>query len=54
LAQRLLGVTYHSARRNVDKLVEFGLLEQVGEATYGKTLVAAEILQAIGNDESRQ
>ena len=51
-AQRLLGVTYHSARRNVDKLVKVGILQQVGESTYGKTYVAADILQAIGDGDS--
>ena len=47
-AQRLLGVTYHSAQRNVQKLVDAGILQQVGESSYGKTFLAAEILQAMG------
>jgi Fic family protein len=47
-AQRLLGVTYPSAQRNVKKLVEVGILQQVGESSYGKTFMAAEILQVIG------
>jgi len=47
-AQRLLGVTYRSAQRNVQKLVAAGILQQVGESSYGKTFLAAEILQAIG------
>jgi len=50
-AQRLLDVTYRSAQRNVEKLVEAGILQQVGDASYGKTFFAAEILQAIGEDE---
>ena len=47
-AQRLLGVTYHSAQRNVQKLVDAGILQQAGESSYGKTFLAAEILQAMG------
>jgi Fic family protein len=47
-AQRLLGVTYPSAQRNVQKLVEAGILRQAGESSYGRTFVATEILQVIG------
>jgi Fic family protein len=47
-AQRHLGVTYRSAQRNVQKLVAAGILQQVGESSYGKTFLAAEILQALG------
>ncbi len=51
-AQRRLGVSqYHSARRNVERLVEAGILEQVGDASYGKTFLAREILQILGIDE---
>jgi Fic family protein len=46
-AQRLLGVGYHSAQRNVEKLTAAGILQQVGKASYGKTFVATEILRAI-------
>jgi Fic family protein len=48
-AQRLLSVTYPSAQRNVQKLVEAGILRQVGASSYGKTYVADEILQVIGD-----
>ncbi len=52
-AQRLLGVNqYHSARRNVEKLVEVGILQQIGESSYGKTFVADEILKIAGEDEA--
>jgi len=47
-AQRLLGVTYRSAQRSVQKLVAAGILQQMGESSYGKTFLAAEILQALG------
>lgn len=47
-AQRLLEVTYHSAQRNVQKLVDADILQQVGESSYGKTFLAGEILQAMG------
>jgi len=46
-AQRLLGVTYRSAQRNVEKLVTAGILRPVGDASYGKTYLAAEILDII-------
>lgn len=46
-AQRLLGVTYRSAQRNVEKLVTAGILQPVGDASYGKTYLAAEILDII-------
>jgi Fic family protein len=48
-AQRLLKVTYPSAQRNVEKLVEAGILQQIGESSYGKTFVAVEILEIITN-----
>ena len=51
-AQRRLEVTYPSAQRNVDKLVAAEILYQVGEASYGKTFVATEILQVIGEQEA--
>jgi Fic family protein len=52
-AQRILGVSqYHSARRNVEKLVKAGILQQRGESSYGKTYIAAEILQAVGEGET--
>ena len=47
-AQRRLGVTYRSAQRNVQKLVAAGILQQMGESSYGKTFLATEILEAIG------
>lgn len=47
-AQRHLGVTYRSAQRNVQKLVAAGILQQMGESSYGKTFLASEILEAIG------
>jgi Fic family protein len=46
-AQRTLGVTYHSARRAVDRLLAAGILAQSGDATYDKTYVAQEILRII-------
>jgi Fic family protein len=47
-AQRLLKVgSYHSARKNVEKLVSAGILQPEGDATYGKTYIAAEILRIV-------
>jgi Fic family protein len=48
-AQRILGAKqYHTARKSIEKLVNAGILKQVGESSYGKTFLAEEILQAIG------
>ena len=50
-AQRTLGAKqYHTARKIIEKLVKAGILKQVGESSYGKTFLAEEILQAIGED----
>lgn len=47
-AQRLLQVgSYHSAKKNVEKLVSAGILQLGDDATYGKTYLAAEILHII-------
>jgi len=46
-AARLLGVTYRSAQLNVRKLIEAGILAQIGDADYGRTYVANEILDMI-------
>lgn len=51
IAQKILGVTYSSARNNVEKLVGAGVLRQVGENTYGKVFLAAEILQIMDETE---
>jgi Fic family protein len=47
-AQHILGVTYHTAQRSVEKLVQTGVLQQRGETAYGKVFSADKILQAIG------
>lgn len=46
-AQEILGVTYHSARLAVRKLVDLGILQKPSEAVYGKRFVASEILRAV-------
>ena len=51
-AQRLLGVSYPTARGYVERLVREGILRQAHESAYGRTYVAAEILDVIGEDES--
>jgi Fic family protein len=50
-AQRLLDVTYHSARNTVRSLVSAGILQQVGRSSYGKIYVAAEILEVLGESQ---
>jgi len=46
-AQRLLGVTYPGAQRNVEKLVQVGILQLVGGTSYGKTYTAPELLDMV-------
>jgi Fic family protein len=52
-AQELLGVSYPGAQRNVDRLVEAGILRQWGEASYGKTFYAPEILRTLGENSGK-
>ena len=47
-AQRRLDVTYRSAQLNVKRLVQDGILRQIGDSSYAKTFVATEILDIIG------
>ena len=49
-AQQWLGVTYPSAQRNVERLIEAGILQPVGQVAYGKTYLAAEIMRVIGEE----
>ena len=46
-ASKLLGVTYPSAQRNVERLVEAGILRPYNELAYGKAFVADAILQIL-------
>ncbi|MBM4430800.1 MAG: hypothetical protein FJ026_10720 [Chloroflexi bacterium] len=46
-AQRLLQVTYRSAQMNVQRLVQAGILQLAGEASYGRTCIATEIMNII-------
>ena len=50
-AQRLLKVTFRSAKRNIDKLVEEGILRQAGTSSYGKSFVAQDILRIAAERE---
>ena len=45
--QHLLGITYRSAKANVEKLVQVEILKRSGESSYGKTYLAPEIIEAI-------
>jgi len=51
-AKRLLNVTYSSAQRSVEKLLTAGILRPVGDASYGKTYLAGEILDIITDQEN--
>ena len=50
-AREYLNVSYATAKNNVEKLIEAGILRQLGEASYGKVFCAPEILRIIGEDE---
>ena len=45
-AQQVLGVAYNTARQNIRKLVEFGILRQTDDSSYDKTFVCDDILLA--------
>ena len=49
-AQRLLEVTYVSAQRTVEKLVEAGILHPLSEQAYGRMFCAEAIIQVIGEE----
>ncbi len=50
-AQRLLQVgSYHSAQRSIEKLISAGILQPADDTVYGKTYVAAEILDIIHDE----
>ncbi len=46
-AQRLLEVTYRTAQRNIEKLVEVDILQPLSESAYGRTFVSTEILRTV-------
>jgi Fic family protein len=46
-AQRVLEVSYPTAQRYVQKLIEMGVLGQLGESEYNKTFIAHEILDVV-------
>jgi Fic family protein len=46
-AQQVLRVTYHSAKRAVEKLLKAGILQEWNQSAYGKLFLAGEILQKI-------
>ncbi|MEJ5349869.1 MAG: Fic family protein [Desulfosoma sp.] len=49
-AQRMLNVTYPSAQKNVERLVQAGILQLISEGSYGKTYAAQEILDVIHDE----
>ncbi len=46
-AQRMLNVTYPSAQKNVERLVQAGILRLISEGSYSRTYAAQEILDVI-------
>ncbi len=51
-AQRYLEITYPSAQKNIQRLVDTKVLEPIDNATYGKTFVAREILEIVSGQEN--
>ncbi len=47
-AQRLLGVPYLGAQHAVERLVDAGILRQVGDVRHARSFVAEEILNVLG------
>ncbi len=50
-AAQFLDMTYRATKRHVEKLVDLGILRQVGESTYDRQFAAFEILETIIEDE---
>jgi len=50
-AQRLLGVTYPSAQRSLERLVQAGILHLVSGTSYRKTYMADAIIDVIRRQE---
>jgi Fic family protein len=53
-AQKLLDVTYHTARRSVEKLAELDILHQFGESDYDRRFIAKEILKTLVAEDGTQ
>ena len=51
-AQQMLQVTYPSALRTVERLLEANVVTQLGDSSYGRTYVAGEILSIIGESQT--
>jgi len=51
-AQRILNLTYRSAQLNMEKLVAAGIVQPVGDASYGKSFLAVEILNVISEGQA--
>jgi Fic family protein len=53
-AAALLGITHRAARLNIDKLVELGVLQEIGQRARNKLFLAADILRTVeGGTEKR-
>lgn len=51
---RLLGVTYRSAKLNISKLVELGILQVWEDKSYGKTFIAEDIVRIVSEDVGQE
>lgn len=49
LIEKRLGITYPSAKSNIDKLVKAGVLSPFGPLSYGKAYIAQDIYDAISS-----
>ncbi len=52
-AAAMLNVGYPSAQRYIARLVELGILMQLGEETYGRSFYAAQVVQIVSASEPR-
>ena len=50
-AARLLNVTYQTADATIRKLVDKGILKQIGKDSYNRSFAAAEILEIVMRDQ---
>lgn len=46
-AQKLLGVSYPAAQKNIERLTQAGILRQAGDARYGRAYMAEELLSIL-------
>jgi Fic family protein len=51
--EHLLAVTHRTANRNIGKLIEAGILRQLGNASYGRVYIAQDILRIVSQENQK-